>query len=366
MPRVCLFSQICYALFQEKSMEINYDYNLPKELIADTPKENREDARLFVYNTKTDTVTFAHIRDLPSILPKPSLLVLNNTKVVPARLHLKKETGGKIEVLVLTNELRSADVLIPIIVDRKIIIGQKIFFPDSAYFEVIKQDEQIFYCRSSFPTEDIYTYLNRFGETPLPHYIHSHLTEDEARTKYQTVYAQKLGSIAAPTASLHFTRELLKELEGKEVAQTQVTLHVGMGTFAPISEKNFQTRSLHKELYDINTKSAQNISNAKDKKIPVIAVGTTVARTLESVAQENNGKITSKTGETDIFIFPPFDFKVVDVLMTNFHLPNTSLMHLVQAFLEHKKAKKNVRELYEIAIQENFRFFSFGDSMLIL
>ena len=200
----------------------------------------------------------------------------------------------------------------------------------------------------------------------MPHYIHSHLTEDEARTKYQTVYAQKLGSIAAPTASLHFTKELLGELEGNGVIQTHVTLHVGMGTFAPISEKNFQTKSLHRELYDINTESALNISNAKDKKIPVIAVGTTVTRTLESVAKKNNGKITSTTGETDIFIFPPFDFKVVDVLMTNFHLPNTSLMHLVQAFLEHKKAKKNVRELYEIAIQEKFRFFSFGDSMLIL
>lgn len=347
-------------------MEINYDYNLPKELIADTPKENKEDARLFVYNTKTDTVTFAHIRDLPSILPKPSLLVLNNTKVVPARLHLKKETGGKIEVLVLTNELRSTDVLIPIIVDRKITEGQKIFFPDGAYFEVVQQEEQIFYCKPSFPIEDLYTYLNRFGETPLPHYIHSHLSENEARTKYQTVYAQKLGSIAAPTASLHFTKELLIELEEKGIKQTHITLHVGMGTFAPISEKNFQTKSLHKELYEVNIESAENISNAKDRKIPVIAVGTTVTRTLESVARNNDQEITSTTGETDIFIFPPFDFKIVDVLMTNFHLPNTSLMRLVQAFLEHKKAKRNVRELYEIAIQEKFRFFSFGDSMLIL
>ena len=135
-------------------MEINYDYNLPKELIADAPKENREDARLFVYNTQTDTITFAHIRDLPDILPKPSLLVLNNTQVVPARLHLKKETGGKIEVLVLTNELKDTDTLIPIIVDRKIIEGQKIFFPDGAYFEVVQQDEQIFYCKPSFPIED--------------------------------------------------------------------------------------------------------------------------------------------------------------------------------------------------------------------
>jgi S-adenosylmethionine:tRNA ribosyltransferase-isomerase len=353
-------------LYFKKNMGIDYNYNLPKELIADTPKENREDARLFVYNTQTDTVTFAYVRDLPNILPKPSLLVLNNTKVVPARLHLKKETGGKIEILVLTNEFKSANVLIPFIVDRKVIEGQKIFFPDGAYFEVVQQEEQIFYCKPSFPIEDLYAYLNRFGETPLPHYIHSHLTENEARTRYQTVYAQKLGSIAAPTASLHFTKDLLEKLEGNGVAQTYVTLHVGMGTFAPISDKNFQTKTLHKELYEIDFRSAQNISDAKDKKMLVIAVGTTVARTLESVARNNGGGITSKTGETNIFIFPPFDFKVIDILMTNFHLPNTSLMHLVQAFLEHKKAKRNVRELYEIAIQEKFRFFSFGDSMLIL
>lgn len=347
-------------------MEINYNYNLPKELIADSPKENRDDARLFVYDTKTDVVSFLYVRDLPSVLPKPSLLVLNDTKVVPARLHLKKETGGKIEVLVLTNEFRNTDTVIPIIVDRKIIEGQKLFFPDGAYLEVVQQDEQIFYCKPIFPIQNLYVYLDKFGETPLPHYIHSHLSEDEARNKYQTVYAQKVGSIAAPTASLHFTKDLLQKLQQEGIVQTHITLHVGMGTFAPISDKNFETKSLHKELYEIPSESARSITEAKNKKTPVIAVGTTVTRTLESVARDNHAHIIPKTDETDIFIFPPFDFKVVDILMTNFHLPNTSLMHLVQAFLEHKKAKKDIRELYELAIQEKFRFFSFGDSMLIL
>lgn len=345
---------------------VDYSYILPNELIASEPRNIRDSARLFVYNTKNDTVHFAHVHDLPDILPHPSLLVLNDTKVVPARLYLKKDTGGIQEILVLTNQMKEGDTLIPIITSKKIIVGRKLFLPDGAFLEIISQNEQIFYCKPSFVISELFSYLDRFGETPLPHYLNSHIEEVLAREKYQTVYATNKGSVAAPTASLHFTYELLEKLSEKNIPQTKITLHVGMGTFAPITEENFNSKTLHKERFELSEKSATKINEAKRNKIPIIAVGTTVARTLESITRSNNGEITPLSGETDIFIFPPYTFKAVDILMTNFHLPNTSLMHLVQAFLEHKGAKRDVRELYEIAIKEKFAFYSFGDSMLIV
>ena len=347
-------------------MNPEYQYVLPEELIANTPRDVRTDARLFVYDTKTNQTHHTYVRDLAQYIPQPSVLVLNDTKVLPARLHLKKETGGKIEVLVLTNIWNGNDERVPVIVDRKITHGQKLFFPDGASLTVCDQEEQTFYVHTSFPVTMLYEYLEKYGNTPLPHYIHTLLSEEESRVKYQTVYAEKKGSIAAPTASLHFTTELLQELVEKGVAQAHITLHVGMGTFAPLTQDNIEKKQLHTEVYAVSQGAADVIRRAKKSNVPVIAVGTTTTRTLETVAQRNNGEVRDEQGSTHIFIQPGFDFKVLDGLMTNFHLPNTSLMYLVQAFLQHKGAKRHVRELYEEAIQHKFRFYSFGDSMLIL
>lgn len=346
----------------------NYDYHLPKELIANTPASPRDSSRLFVYNTKTGEIAFDTFHHIEKYLPKPSLLVFNNTKVVPARLFLKKESGGKIEVLLMMNEYRTGSEFVKGIVDRKISPGAKLYFQSGDYLEVTVQEEQFFFFRPSVAISTLFELLTKEGITPIPPYIKdSSLSEHALREKYQSVLARYPASVAAPTASLHFTEELLRSLEKERVTRTEVTLHVGAGTFAPINEENFRNKKLFTEYIDIAGNSAGTINHAKKSGVPIIPVGTTAMRTIESAVVKNDSlfEVGACTKPTNIFIYPPYEFKIAGGLITNFHVPRSSLMLLVDAFLKHKNAPHNILELYNVAIKEKFRFYSFGDSMLI-
>ena len=342
----------------------NYDFDLPIDLIAKTPASPRECARLFVYDTETDQIFFDTFDNLDTYLPPKSLLVFNNTRVLPARLWLKKETGGKVESLILLNEPSEEAGIVKAIVDRKIEVGQKLFITDSLWFEIIRQQEQFFYFRPNFSLEKMSEILLEHGATPIPPYIKgSPLTEDKLRQEYQTVFAEAQGrqgaSVAAPTASLHFSDKLMSKLGEKGFAKTFITLHVGLGTFAPVKEENFLTKKLHHEWYEVREDAELALRSARAEHRPIVALGTTACRTLESTLGEA-GK-----GETDIFIFPPHHFQMTDALITNFHVPKSSLMLLVDAFLQDKGARRGIVDLYKIAIENNFRFYSFGDGMLI-
>lgn len=343
----------------------DYHYHLPKELIAKEPASPRDSARLFVYDTATDTVAFDTFKNIAKYLPHPSLLIFNDTKVVPARLLLTKETGGKIEVLLMMNEFHPGDTLIKGIVDRKILPGTTLFFKSGAELKVVRQEEQFFFFKPGIGAAMLWKLLDKEGRTPIPPYIKkTKLSESALREKYQSVLARERASIAAPTASLHFTEKLIASLAKEGVAHTEITLHVGPGTFAPIDEKNIAEKKLFSEYFEVGEKSAKEINRAKAAGMPIIPVGTTAMRTLESAAKQHS--VLAESRATNIFIYPPYEFKVADGLITNFHVPKSSLMLLVDALLKHKKAKRDILALYDIAIKEKFRFYSFGDGMLIL
>lgn len=348
-----------------------YDYHLPDELIARAPADPRDASRLFVYDTRTDEIRLDTFRNLATHLPTNAHLVMNDTRVVPARLMLTKETGGKIEVLLFVNEYRPGDEVIPGIVDRKVTSGAKLFFASGQYLEVIRQEEERFFFRASLPPDALFAEIEREGVMPIPPYIkHSPLSENELRTKYQTVFAKRPASVAAPTASLHFTDRVFADLDQRAIGRTFVTLHVGAGTFAPISEKNFSERRLFREYYEISDQAAREIEEAQAEAKIIIPVGTTACRTIESAAvlrtDARAHAVAPGSRATEIFIFPPYEFKIIGGLLTNFHIPRSSLMLLVDAFLAHKHSKRRILELYKVAIAERFRFYSFGDAMLIL
>ena len=363
----------------------NYDYVLPEANLALAPAVPRDSSKLFIYETDVDKITFDRFYNIDKYLPKDSFMVMNNTKVLPARVTMRKEShlrqgyggqaGGKVIVLLLVNEIIN-DTL-PIIVDRKINVGEKIFFDENNFLYVTGQKENIFEVRFDFSRQHLFSLLNKYGSMPIPPYLKkSTLSKNDLLKKYQTIFAKTDGSAAAPTASLHFTDSVFKKLDEKEIKRLFVTLHVGMGTFAPITDENILKKELHNEYYEVDQKTLQLINQLKYEGKKLVAVGTTVVRTLESEARQGNfyhktyksEKITlvSPLKQTNLFIFPPYDFKMVDIMITNFHLPKSSLMMLVEAFLQHKKAKKSLVELYNIAISNNFRFYSFGDAMLIL
>lgn len=341
-----------------------YEYALPAELVRKEGVEPRDSARLFVYDTRTDEICHGVFRDLAEYLPERSLMVLNETRVVPARLRLRKETGGKIEAFVLANEWDGGNE-IPLIVDRKCVPGMKLSFPDGSLLDIARQEEGRFFARleSAKSLEEL---LDAYGETPIPHYLDREKQDDEQelRKRYQTVFARTGASVAAPTASLHFTDRVFTALAEKSIGLARVTLDVGQGTFAPLSEENFRTRTLHKERISVSEETADMLNAAKLGGHPVVAVGTTALRTLESVV--GPGGFRAYSGATEIFIAPPHEFRSADILMTNFHLPRTSLMLLVDAFLEWKGAPRRILPLYGEAIRERYAFYSFGDSMLIL
>ena len=348
-----------------KDLLAQFNYTLPEDLIAHAPALERDASRLFVYDTASNTISFDTFEHLADYLPADSFLVLNDTKVVPARLEVKKETGGKVELLLLVNEWREGDTTVPSLSDRKITVGQTLTAHGGFSFEVMGQQENIFLLKPSVPITDLFLLLEEYGTTPVPRYLEPvPLSPEITKERYQSMFARRPASVAAPTASLHFTPRVFKTLEQKGIGKAYVTLHVGLGTFAPISDENLAEGKLHRELASISPREADRINTQLQKGKKLIAVGTTAARALET----RRGEEGLRPGEdfTDIFITPGYTFKAVDGLITNFHLPQSSLMMLAQALLSQKGAKRNLQELYEIAIQEKFRFYSFGDAMLLL
>jgi S-adenosylmethionine:tRNA ribosyltransferase-isomerase len=340
-----------------------YDYTLPPELIAHEPAEPREAARLFVYDTATDTVSLHTVADLPGLIPQ-SLMVVNDTTVVPARVHgtLRERP---IELLVLVDQGVGEDGTVSALVNRGVKVGDEIVVP-LGIFVVLENHERAMLVRYSGGSAGLSELLCEHGETPLPPYIDSPSPEIIRRAQYQTVFAAAdAPSVAAPTASLHFTPQLLERLAAAGTRQATITLQVGLGTFAPVYPEHFARKQLHEEHYFVSAASAQAIRRARIAGIPIVAVGTTVVRTLET-AKEAIVAGTGTYGTTDLFIYPPHHFTFPDVLMTNFHVPKSSLMCLVQAFLEHKGARRQLVDLYQDAIEARFRFFSFGDAMLIV
>lgn len=334
-----------------------YNFAFPPELIAQSPASPRDSARLLVVGRQDDRLHETTFRSLVSELPKNAVLVLNETKVIPARLPLKRSTGGIVMVLVLGKHKGHVRIL----GNRRLKVGEELHLTEKIKFKVVGDEGKEWILKPLFPLTHLSKVLERHGQTPLPPYIkHSPLTEAERRREYQTVFAKSAGSIAAPTASLHFTTRLLKQLEKQGITIVRVTLHVHLGTFAPLTEEQWKSGGLHHEEYVISKKTAATIHAAKKAGRPVIAVGTTVVRTLESAADRPK-HLRKLSGETNLFIREGYDFKIVDGLITNFHVPRSSLMMLVGAF----SGREKIIDAYRYAIEKKFRLFSFGDGMLI-
>lgn len=335
----------------------DFYYDLPEELIAQTPLEPRDSSRLLVYNRTTDEVFHRHFRDVGDYLKPGDLLVVNTTKVYPARIFAYTEHGGKVEILLLKRQnLTDWECLVK--PGKKCREGVILVVNEELKAEIISRtDDGGRIVRFIFDGvfEDI---LSRVGEMPLPPYIHEKLKDKD---RYQTVYCKQEGSAAAPTAGLHFTLRLIDELKAKGVEFAEVQLNVGLGTFRPVKTDDLEHHNMHTEYYVIDEENAEKINKAKREGRRVIAVGTTSVRTLETVADEN-GFVKAQSGDTSIFIYPPYKFKCVEGLITNFHLPESTLVMLVSAFASREK----ILELYNLAVKEKYRFFSFGDAMFII
>lgn len=335
----------------------DYYYDLPEELIAQTPAEPRDSSRLLVYDRKTGKTEDRIFRDIEEYLHAGDVLVINNTKVLPARMYGYTQNGGKVEVLLLKRyDLHRWEVLVK--PGKKAKEGTELKVSDELSLTVVgrtETGERIVDFHFDGVFEDI---LTRVGSMPLPPYIHEKLKD---QTRYQTVYCRTDGSAAAPTAGLHFTKELLDRIRAKGVEVAEVLLHVGLGTFRPVKEEDLTEHKMHSEFYMVDEKAAETISAAKREGRRVIAVGTTSVRTLETVADEN-GFLKPCSGNTEIFIYPPYKFKCVDALITNFHLPESTLIMLVSALM----GREQTLTLYKEAVEKKYRFFSFGDAMLIL
>lgn len=332
----------------------SYDYFLPPELIAKQPSSPRDAARLLVYQKSEDKVICDKFLNLPEYLPEAAVLVFNQSKVLPAKLVGRKESGGQVELLFI----KAHRHLIECLANSALAPGQRVFLSNTKFLTVEKKEENRYFLRPGFSLAQMFW---RYGRMPIPPYIkHSPLTERDLRQKYQTIFAKRPGSIAAPTASLHFTRRLMNKLRRSAFDLKFVTLHVGLGTFAPLRQDNWQKQELHQEEYQIDFRTAEFLNRAKVSGRPIIAVGTTVVRTLESAA-DKNGRLTKLSGQTKLFITENYKLKFVHGLITNFHLPRSSLLMLVSAFVPRQK----LLNLYALAIRQKFRFFSFGDGMLI-
>jgi len=352
-----------------------YDYKFPAELIANEPAHPRDAARLLIYNRHPmgvgafcqnaptqDGVAFDIFRNITDYLPKNAVLVFNKTKVIPARMRLTKETGGTIDALYLgVGAPCQGAPTIQVMAPGKMQADDRLQWNDHYSFRVTKRDGKYAELTPSFPMTDLHALLERYGETPLPPYIKdSPLSETERRSEYQTVYAKDAGSVAAPTAGLHFTPELLKKIEEHGCSIAYVTLHVNLGTFAPVTEEHFKQKKLHEEWYEIDAETAAFLNMAKVEDRPIIAVGTTSVRTLESATV--NHRLTRLSAVTDIFLTEEDHLQFVDGLITNFHVPRSSLLMLVSALTGREK----LMDLYQQAIDKQFRLFSFGDGMMIL
>ncbi|MBP5372585.1 MAG: tRNA preQ1(34) S-adenosylmethionine ribosyltransferase-isomerase QueA [Clostridia bacterium] len=334
----------------------DFDYFLPEELIAQTPIEPRDSSRLLVYDRKTDKIEHKIFRDITEYLSENDLLVINNTKVYPARVYARSENGGKLEILLL-KRLNLTDWEVLVKPGKKAHTGRTFIVSNELSFTILGDAEGggrtiRFIFDGVF--EDI---LSKVGEMPLPPYIKEKLLD---QSRYQTVYCKDEGSAAAPTAGLHFTKELIQKLKDKGVEFVEVTLNVGLGTFRPVKSEDIEGHEMHSEFYVVSKEAADRINAAKKAGKRIVAVGTTSVRTLESATDEN-GIVQPKCENTKIFIYPPYKFKCVDALITNFHLPESTLIMLVSAFAGREKTL----EIYKTAVEEKYRFFSFGDSMFI-
>lgn len=339
-------------------MELSdFNYYLPEELIAQTPIEKRDESRLMVLDKNTGEIEHKIFKDIIDYLQPGDCLVRNNTKVIPARLYGKKETGANVEFVLLKN--LEGDIWETMVrPGNKLHSGAKVIFGDGLLRAEILETLQDGTRKVKFEYDGIFNeILDKIGLMPLPPYIHESLKDND---RYQTVYAKYEGSAAAPTAGLHFTDELLKKIEEKGISIANVTLHVGIGTFRPVKEKNIEDHQMHTEHYYIKQEDADKINKAKLSGHRVIAVGTTSCRTIETIADEK-GLVKACEGDTGIYIYPGYKFKCLDALITNFHLPESTLVMLVSALA----GRENILNAYNEAVKEKYKFFSFGDAMFI-
>ncbi len=345
-----------------ESLLKQYDFALPKELIAQKPSRPRDSARLLIYRRKDEKIYFDVFANIAKYLPKNSVLVFNETKVVPAKLTVIKPTGGKAEILYISHDAKYIKALS----NKPLSPGTVTCINDGRHlckynFFVQKRQTQFYFLKPNFPISQIKSILKKYGQTPLPPYIkNSPLSEKQKREQYQTVFAKQGLSVAAPTASLHFTKKLITKLKKQGIGVKFVQLDVNLGTFAPLNEQNLKTGKLHSENYSIDAKTARELSQMKKQNRPIIAVGTTVVRTLESASK--TGSLAKLSGSTELFIKPGFKFQFISGLITNFHVRKSSLLMLVSAVTGRQK----ILQIYGQATKKRFRFFSFGDGMLIL
>ena len=334
----------------------DFHFDLPAGLIAQQPLERRSDSRLLHLSLRNGGFCDRLFRDLPALLREDDLLVFNDTRVIPARLHGRKESGGKVEIM-LERLLTDKDCLAQLRVSKSPHSGSTIFLEDGSRLEVIGREGSFFHLR--FLDGKLADLLQRLGHVPLPPYI---TREDTAadRERYQTVYARNPGAVAAPTAGLHFDRDLLDDIDRRGVGSVCVTLHVGAGTFQPVRSDNIEDHRMHAEYLEVSEVVCEAIEQAKNKGGRIIAVGTTAVRSLETAAAD--GELRPFSGDSRIFIYPGYEFKVIDGLITNFHLPESTLLMLVSALA----GIEETRAAYRHAVQEQYRFFSYGDAMLVL
>lgn len=333
----------------------DFFFELPQELIAQYPLDKRSDSRLLTYTRASGAIAHHQFRDIADLLNPGDLLVMNDSKVIPARLYGHKLSGGKVELLVerITGEYR---FLAHIKASKALKAGGVIQLSEQQSLEVIERQDDLFHCQSNQPVLEL---LHALGHMPLPPYI-TRADEGLDQNRYQTVYAKMAGSVAAPTAGLHFDEPVLASLDQRGVRRSYVTLHVGAGTFRPVRSEKIQDHKMHKEYFSISPELCQIVEETKASGNRVIAVGTTALRSLESAAQ--TGHLQAGDADTDIFIYPGYSFKICDGLITNFHLPESTLLMLVSAFIGHKEAMA----LYAEAITHQYRFFSYGDTSLLL
>lgn len=333
----------------------DFDYDLPQELIAQHPMEPRDHSRLLVVDKKTGEIEHKHFYDLVNYLKPGDVLVFNDTRVIPARLHGTKDTGAHVEVFLLTRR-DATDWEVLVRPGKKLQVGAKINFSDELSCEVIEHTDfggRVVRFKYDGIFEEI---LDRLGETPLPPYITAPLEDKE---RYQTVYNRERGSAAAPTAGLHFTKELLQKIKEIGCEEVFVTLHVGLGTFRPVSEAKIEDHKMHKEFYTVSQEAADAVNKAKAEGRRIIAVGTTAVRTLEAAGAD--GQLHAGSSWTNIFIYPGYKFRLVDDLVTNFHLPQSTLLMLVSTL----STREIMLQTYKKAVEEKYRLFSFGDAMFI-
>lgn len=337
----------------------DFDFYLPEELIAQTPLLDRSSSRLLDLDSKTGGITDKHFTDMVDELQEGDALVLNNTRVLPARLHgVKPDTGGHIEVLLLNN-IQGDEWETLVKPGKRVKVGTVISFGDGRLTAEVTQSLDHGGRILNFKYDGVFLeILESLGEMPLPPYIKETLDDQE---RYQTVYAKEVGSAAAPTAGLHFTAKLLEEVANKGVKIVYLTLHVGLGTFRPVSVDDIASHEMHSEFYQLTDEAAQTLNEVRSNGGKIVAVGTTSVRTLETIGTKFDGEIKADSGWTKIFISPGYSFKVVQGIITNFHLPKSTLVMLVSAFA----GRDNVLSAYEHAVKEKYRFFSFGDAMFI-